>query len=221
MPNKTFFNLSSNQQEEIIAVSLEEFASHDYESVSINKIISTLGIAKGSFYRYFDSKKDLYLYLIDYTMNKKLEFLKSYFDSFKDDDDIFEVYKQFIFKFLEFDFRHPMQSRFFFNALQKSYLLEDLGLKEIEKGKDLFLDYVIEAQKHNQIKKEIDPEFVFFCVAQLSLSMEKFINHKLGFSYDQIIEIHEGTEEEFGEQKKQLKVIFDQLVNFLRVGLQM
>lgn len=221
MPNKTFFNLSPTQQEEITTIALEEFASSDYDSVSTNKIISTLGIAKGSFYRYFDSKKDLYLYLIDYTINKKLDFLKNYFSSFNDNDDIFEVYKQFILKFLEFDFRHPMQSRFFFNALQKSYYFEELGLKEIEKGKDLFISYVVEAQKHNQIKKEIDPEFVFFCIAQLSLSVEKYIKHKLGFSYDKIIEIHEGSEEEFGEEKKQLKVIFDQLVSFLQVGLRM
>lgn len=221
MPNQTFFNLSSAQQEEIITISLEEFASHGFDSVSINKIISTLGVAKGSFYRYFNNKKDLYLYLIDYTMNKKLEFLKNYFNSFKDDDDIFEVYRQFIFKFLEFDFRHPLQSRFFFNALQKIYLPEALGLKEIQKGKELFLSYVIEAQKHNQLKKEIDPEFVFFCVTQLSMSIEKFINFKLGFSYDQIIEIYEGSEKEFGKQKQQLKVIFNQLVNFFRVGLQM
>ena len=63
---RTFINLSPERQKEIIENSLKEFALNEYQTASISNIVTDLGIAKGSFYRYFESKKDLYFYLIDY-----------------------------------------------------------------------------------------------------------------------------------------------------------
>ena len=33
LPNKTFLNLSKERQEEIIEICVEEFSTHDYDSV--------------------------------------------------------------------------------------------------------------------------------------------------------------------------------------------
>jgi len=63
MPQKTFNNLSPERQREIVNVALEEFSLNDYESASLSAIINRLGLAKGSFYRYFESKEELYCYL--------------------------------------------------------------------------------------------------------------------------------------------------------------
>ena len=60
---KTFKNLPPERQEEIILVSLEEFALHEYETASLSAIISKLDLAKGSFYRYFENKHRLLIYI--------------------------------------------------------------------------------------------------------------------------------------------------------------
>ena len=95
MPNKTFNNLAKEKQEAIIEIALKEFIAHDYDSASLNQIINEIGIAKGSFYRYFDSKRDLYLYLIDYCLDKKFEYVSKYISASY--DDIFEKFKNIMY----------------------------------------------------------------------------------------------------------------------------
>lgn len=45
---------------------MKEFVQSGFEKASTNKIVKDAGISKGSLFNYFNSKKDLYLYLIDY-----------------------------------------------------------------------------------------------------------------------------------------------------------
>ena len=61
MPYETFFNLPEEKRQTIFDILLEEFAENDYNSVSISRIVNRAGIAKGSFYQYFEDKKDLFL----------------------------------------------------------------------------------------------------------------------------------------------------------------
>lgn len=61
---QTFFNLPAARQAEIRKVCLEEFISRGYDLASINRMVKKLGIAKGSFYNYTDSKAELYLYFL-------------------------------------------------------------------------------------------------------------------------------------------------------------
>lgn len=61
-----FNNLESEKKERIINVALKEFARNGYEKASTNEIIKEAQISKGSLFNYFNSKKELYLFLIDY-----------------------------------------------------------------------------------------------------------------------------------------------------------
>lgn len=70
MPSNTFFNLNKEKQDKIIEVSLKEFSSSPYPEVSINKIIMNAGIPRGSFYMYFESKEDLFEYLMEEHYNR-------------------------------------------------------------------------------------------------------------------------------------------------------
>jgi len=53
------------RREEILAIARRLFFSQGYGSTSVNEIIATIGIAKGTFYHYFDSKEDLMIDLAD------------------------------------------------------------------------------------------------------------------------------------------------------------
>ena len=74
MPKATFFNLPQEKREQILQFATAEFATNDYESASISRIVAQAGIAKGSFYQYFADKADLYLYLLELLALKKKEF---------------------------------------------------------------------------------------------------------------------------------------------------
>ncbi|MCO6453291.1 MAG: TetR/AcrR family transcriptional regulator [Caldilineales bacterium] len=75
MPKQTFFNLPDEKRQQIIDIALDEFVEYDYAQVSISRIVARAGIAKGSFYQYFDDKDDLYTYLLSLLVEAKTEFL--------------------------------------------------------------------------------------------------------------------------------------------------
>ena len=64
MPKQTFFNLPVDKRERIIGCAISEFAGHGYKQASISRMVEAAGIAKGSFYQYFEDKDDLYTYII-------------------------------------------------------------------------------------------------------------------------------------------------------------
>ena len=64
MPSQTFFNLPEEKQKKIIDAAIDEFAEVPFAEASINKIIKTAEISRGSFYMYFDDKYDLVMYLL-------------------------------------------------------------------------------------------------------------------------------------------------------------
>jgi AcrR family transcriptional regulator len=74
MPKETFFNLPDDKRERITAVAIEEFGENEYADVSISRMVAKAGIAKGSFYQYFEDKEDLYTYLLSLIYQKKQEF---------------------------------------------------------------------------------------------------------------------------------------------------
>lgn len=64
MPTQTFFNLSEEKRERLIAGAMKEFAHYSLNDASVSNIIKYANISRGSFYQYFEGKTDLYFYLI-------------------------------------------------------------------------------------------------------------------------------------------------------------
>ena len=63
-----FYRLEKEKQERIINAALKEFARNGYDKASTNEIDKEAEIAKGSLFSYFNNKKELYLFLLDYVM---------------------------------------------------------------------------------------------------------------------------------------------------------
>ncbi|MBG0787326.1 MAG: TetR/AcrR family transcriptional regulator [Anaerolineaceae bacterium] len=76
MPKETFFNLAADKRSRIIDTAIHEFADNPYDVASISNIVREAGIAKGSFYQYFEDKQDIYRYLIELGIEEKLNLIK-------------------------------------------------------------------------------------------------------------------------------------------------
>lgn len=114
MPSERFYRLSEEKQSLIWKASMKEFASEPYEKVSINKIIRNAGISRGSFYTYFEDKRDLLSFLLGDTerqwresclacLEKKdgdvfaaLEAMMEYGMEFCKNNDLFRLHKNLI-----------------------------------------------------------------------------------------------------------------------------
>lgn len=66
-----FLKLNKAKQKKIVEAGVEEFSKQLFNDASINQIIKKAGIARGSFYLYFDDKLDFYCYLMDTIFEKK------------------------------------------------------------------------------------------------------------------------------------------------------
>ena len=101
MPSDTFLRLNDEKKKKLIDASFKEFSLNNFNDASINRIIKEAGISRGSFYMYFEDKKDLYFYLLEQygeilSNNMKKDLIKNKGDLFKMfQDNIEESYNSF------------------------------------------------------------------------------------------------------------------------------
>ncbi|GJM40521.1 MAG: TetR family transcriptional regulator [Ardenticatenaceae bacterium] len=75
MPKSTFLNLPEQKRQLIEEAALDEFVTWGFDNASINRIVAQCQIAKGSFYQYFEDKKDLYKHVLNRITLKKIEYI--------------------------------------------------------------------------------------------------------------------------------------------------
>ena len=67
MPTDTFYRLPESKREHVLNALRKEITRSTFEAFSINSVVRDCGISRGSFYQYFRSKEDIFLYfLADY-----------------------------------------------------------------------------------------------------------------------------------------------------------
>lgn len=71
-----FHNLHAEKRTKIRNAAIKEFVHNGFEKASTNEIVKNANISKGSLFNYFHSKKDLYVYLIEYG----IQVIESFYD---------------------------------------------------------------------------------------------------------------------------------------------
>jgi AcrR family transcriptional regulator len=106
MPKQTFLNLPEEKRETIMNAAIEEFAEYGLENASTNRIVKNSGIAKGSFYQYFEDKQDVFMHLLDVIEKKELEFFKDQHPP-SGNMDTFQYFRWMVKTGMEFGLAHP------------------------------------------------------------------------------------------------------------------
>ena len=106
MPKQTFFNLPPEKRETIMNAAIEEFADYGLENASTNRIVKNSGIAKGSFYQYFEDKQDVFMHMLDLIEKEEIEFFKVQHPP-DQNMDVFHYYRWMVKKGMEFGLAHP------------------------------------------------------------------------------------------------------------------
>lgn len=106
MPKATFFNLTDLRKDEILEAALDEFSRFSYQEASTNRICKMAGVAKGSFYQYFEDKLDLYVYLMSKAMDEKMGTFGTLLQSYEQLDFLSQI-EAFYVAGIEYAIRHP------------------------------------------------------------------------------------------------------------------
>ncbi|MEN0063864.1 MAG: TetR/AcrR family transcriptional regulator [Myxococcota bacterium] len=77
MPKPTFLQLPDEKRQRFTHAALVEFTDHSYDVASVSRLVSTLGIAKGSLYQYFGDKFELFEWLLQESGRRKVQAIEA------------------------------------------------------------------------------------------------------------------------------------------------
>ena len=121
MPSDTFLRLNDEKKKKLIDASFKEFSLNNFNDVSINRIIKEAGISRGSFYMYFEDKKDLYFYLLEQHLEILINNMKK--DLIKNKGDLFKMFQNNIKE--EFNSFKNNNINFFKKSLENVTIMEE------------------------------------------------------------------------------------------------
>jgi AcrR family transcriptional regulator len=68
MPKRTFFRLDEDKRERVIRSAIDEFRINGFENSKVGSIAQNANIANGSIYQYFEDKRELFMYCVNWTV---------------------------------------------------------------------------------------------------------------------------------------------------------
>ncbi len=188
MPNDTFYNLPEQKQNRIIQIAIEEFSKHDYDSASISNIVRKAGIAKGSFYQYFNSKKDCYHYLVEVASEEKLKF----FQNLPAPDPYSDLFGYLRWQFLaaaNFELRRPQFAQVLYRAFIEDIPFPDMSEELRRRGTTQFFKQLLsQGILHGKIAVWVDPDVAAFITEVVFYQFGKYLITRLGLTEEKYVD---------------------------------
>jgi len=189
----TFENLPDEKRERVLSEATREFADHGYHQASVNRIVSRLGIAKGSLFKYFGNKEGLFKYLFGHTVAEFKRPLKEIRDS--GSTDFFERIQASFLANGAFIDAHPHIYRIYLKMLfNENFPLREKFLGEIRRAHAKYLGKLVDDGIHSgQLRPDLDREMA---VLTLHSVLDRFLQGYAVPSLDTGIEPAEQTLED-------------------------
>lgn len=200
MPKKTFFNLPNAKRTLIESIAIDEFAAAPFTSASISAIVERAGIAKGSFYQYFEDKKDLYMHLLDLAMKQKVALVSEIKPSERALD-MFDYLRWMLQVSVLFEMRYPKLAKIAYRALVEDVPFADEAEKLANRGGIFYFnDFLAQGILHDDVATWVDTDMSAFLLGvvynqfgryllkRTGLRLEDFADGKLDIFKDQVVQ---------------------------------
>jgi hypothetical protein len=168
-------------------------------------------------YQYFKNKKGLYLYLIDFTTNRKLSYIDRHLDS--SIEDFYMQYKQMIFLAVKYDLGNIGKSLFAYNVIhnRSDKEMREIAINMKEKKRNFFKEYVITARERGQIRKDVDVDLITCIINQISMNLDTYMSIKFNFNYIKLVE--KGILK-LPISDKELELMVDEVIEIFKHGFE-
>lgn len=203
MPKSTFFNLPKEKMDRIIEIAVKEFKEYSYENASINRIVENAEISKGSFYQYFEDKKDLYKYILEKLEENRSKCL---LDSIKERSyfSFLDSLKNLFLAEAEFAIECPEHSIILLDFMKNSNISFKKEILENGLCTDrIFEELLIEGVDNKDLDEDIDIELNVFFLASINASVLEYHIYRANF-----------------DCKKTAKYV-DNIIKFLKNGVKL
>ena len=175
MPKQTFLNLPEEKRETIMNAAVEEFADYGLENASTNRIVKNSGIAKGSFYQYFEDKQDVFMHLLDVIEQKELEYFK---DVHPPDHnmDVFHYFRWMVKTAMEFGLAHPRMIQAAWRVLLGEGFYYGKNLAEYrQKTKQALTTMIQQAIQRGEVDQSVDVELAVMIMETWSNAITTYV----------------------------------------------
>lgn len=154
---EVFEKLPEEKKKKIIQACIEVFAETGYTGASTNEIVQKAGISKGILFHYFGNKKNLYLYILDKTLDKAVSELNSYLEHLP--SDIFERIAVTGMMKLKMALEQPLVYKLLYvTFVNTPDSLKAAVLERYKKLYDIALPMIYNGIDYSRIRKGVDPQ---------------------------------------------------------------
>lgn len=162
---------------DLLESAYKHFSEKPYYEASINVILNSIKMNKGSFYYKFYDKRDLYLCLLSWLENEKLSFLTDSISKAKDPGDFFCQLRQIAVGLCEYCEKDPRYSQLCRHFLTEKEILREASETDFPYiNSNLIAQLVDNATATGQLSAIYDKEFTLSVIKLYFNNIDKFVD---------------------------------------------
>ena len=167
----TFNRINDEKKKSILSTAIDEFSQLGFNSSNINIIAEKSNVSVGAMYKYFDSKRALYMTCVEWAMmhlNQKIE------DVLKQDDDVILMFENIIRTILKFRNDNEPFTKLYYEMATESNAEFAMEISSQIEGvtSNLYAAYLEHAKQNNIIRKDIDSRYFAFFIDNLFMMLQ-------------------------------------------------
>jgi TetR/AcrR family transcriptional regulator len=166
LPTKTFVGLSKEKQETIFFSAIKEFANKGYSMASTNSICKEAGISKGSMFQYFETKEELFFFVIRRALAEIITVYKKNYQLDVEKLSLKDLFIKSCLQLIEFYEKYPYHYKLY---LRTNYEIDAPNYKEIRRYLARYVSAIthqfIEAgKKCGVLREDISSDLALFFI---------------------------------------------------------
>ncbi len=209
MPKDTFFNLEEEKKEKVMRAAINEFLLHGYENGNIGTVAKNAGVAKGSMYQYFESKKELFLFCVKWSTELMIRKYGKHLTRSERHINVFE----YMYENSKEMWTQLKEERELVIFLQNVFLGKYSSVKDesmefmIRMIDQQVLKMIREGKENGYIRKDIDDSILAIFMTGVSMRFKEYLMNKARSAGEDIVD------EDFSQFEKEVKGISELLRN--------
>ncbi|GFZ33441.1 AcrR family transcriptional regulator [Clostridium zeae] len=211
MPKNTFFNLNEEKREKVMRAAVSEFSNNGFENANIGNIAKTASVAKGSMYQYFENKKELFLFSLQWSLELVMNKYGKYLVLADDNINIFD----YLYQSSKDMWSQVNDEREVIIFIQDVFLgkynhLTNESMKYMMKVSDEYILKIVQDGKRNgSIRTDIEDEIIALFISGVSMKIKERMMNRAREAGEDIVD------ESFEIIEKDIKSMIELLKNGL------
>ncbi len=166
-----FENIPVEKRSKILSVALNEFATKGFESANVNLIANRSGVSIGSIYKYFASKKDLFLTVVSDGIGALETILNEISSS---SGDIMEKLEKLVRTAVDYSRKQTNLIKLYYEITAESNadIVHEIAEQTEAAAAKVYIEAIEEGQKNGTVRADLDPKMAAFLLDSLIMVIE-------------------------------------------------